>query len=77
MELATSEQVVIAWWGAHQPPSGHLLATAPDIDTIMEPQKAHWTKLLFGPDVRSVVDVYSDTGRCARLGGRDRKVLFI
>ena len=54
--------MVIAWWGSGKPPPGHLVAMAPEVDTIMTPPDSHWTKVLLRPEVKSVIELYNDSG---------------
>ncbi len=73
VELGSSKEVVIAWWGSSTPPTGHILAEGQDVntivchpqdeDTMMAEEATGWIGYLLKQAVKQVADIYSSSGK--------------
>ena len=69
VELATSNEVVVAWWGSSTPPKGHILAEEQDVNTIfchpqeentmLSEQASGWMNFLLKSQPMQVADIYA------------------
>ncbi len=73
VSFATTEVVVLTWWGPTPIPSGHILAERKEINSIVchpeeedtlltTQQSTGWINLLLHPHPHLVADVYSVSG---------------
>ena len=63
IDFASSEELVLAWWGStSQPSSDHLLAIDLETDTIILKQSMGFTKALLKPEMKLVVEIFSNSG---------------
>ncbi len=73
VELGSSKEVVVAWWGSSTPPKGHILAKGPEVntivchlqeeDTMLSEEATGWIGYLLRQGVKRVADVYRSSGK--------------
>lgn len=68
IQFAVSRQVVIAWWGSHEPPKSHILGSkGQEIDSIVQctgSDSGLMKALLTSTRPKCVLDVHSVSGEC-------------
>lgn len=67
VRLANTEDIVVAWFGSSDPPSGHPLATAAGaLVQLKKPDQDAWVKMLIASMTSknsTVVDIFSSNGK--------------